>query len=183
MYLYFQEEFNVERDIDQAREWLGNQGTPMTFELYGEWKARRKARKLKELEERKQEDLKKAGIKPPKGKKIMTGKALFVFDPTLFQDDEGAADKKDMNEDEEEGLVEADAEELNKGGKQWEAKVKKEVIEEENEGDDDEPEEKDDKVGNNQKDGAKVDGEQPDANVEVDEDLFADEEELPEDLE
>ena len=42
-------EFEVERDIDEAREKLmGQKGTPVTYERYMEWRERRKKRKAKE---------------------------------------------------------------------------------------------------------------------------------------
>ena len=118
-------EFEVERDIDEAREKLmGQKGTPVTYERYMEWRERRKKRKAKEAEEKRQAELKKVGIKIPKAKKIMSGKALFVFDPSLFQDADDAADNKDLKAED----IEEDKE-LNAGGKKWEAK-KDDIIEE-----------------------------------------------------
>lgn len=107
-----------------------------------------------------------------KGKKIMTGRALFVFDPTVFKDDEDAAETKDLKEVVE-GMVEEEAA-LNVGGKKWEAKkvVEKEAVE----GDAvDEEEEQDAGVI------AEEDGEDAE-DIEVDEGAFADEEELPDEL-
>jgi ssDNA-binding Zn-finger/Zn-ribbon topoisomerase 1 len=77
-------EFNVERDIDAARQALaeGAKGTPVTFERFVVWRDNRRARKAKEAEEKKISLVKQAGIKVAKGRKIMTGRALFVFDPT-----------------------------------------------------------------------------------------------------
>jgi hypothetical protein len=49
------------------------------------------------------EEAKKAGTKGATG--ILSGRALFKFDPTLFQDDEAAADSniyEERNEEDEE---------------------------------------------------------------------------------
>jgi hypothetical protein len=46
------------------------------------------------------EEAKKAGSKG--GSNILSGRALFKFDPTLFQDDEAAADVYEEREEEEE---------------------------------------------------------------------------------
>ena len=47
-------------------------------------------KKSKDAEQRMKEEAKKA----VKGNTVMSGKALFKYDPTLFQDDEQAADEK-----------------------------------------------------------------------------------------
>jgi len=171
-------EFNVETDIDQAINDLVDKGTKMTFKLYQEWRDRRKIRKAKEAEEKKKDDLRQAGIKvPKKGIKIMTGKSLFVFDPTLFQDDADAAQAKDLVKEINE---EENAAELNIGGKNWEAKAKAGVIEEDPEEDKQEGDETDaDKTDNDKEAGTEQ--KTGDAKVEVDEDLF-DEEDLPDDM-
>jgi len=164
-------EFNVERDIDAARQMLeGGSGTPVTFERFLVWRDKRRLRKAKEADDRKAADVKKAGIKVAKGKKIMTGKSLFVFDPTMFKDDEDAVGKKDLVEEGEmvEGEDAATQAELNKGGKKWEAK-KVEVVEEVI----------DEKDG---EDGAEAEEEGEDGAMDIDEDAFADEEELPDDI-
>lgn len=170
-------EFNVERDIDDAMEDVRNKGTKITYEVYMEWRERRKKRKAAEAEAKKKDELKKAGIKQPKkGIKIMTGKSLFVFDPTLFQDDEDASDNKDFKL---EVNAEENAEELNKGGKKWEAKVKVDVIEEDLQGEDKQDDTKTDK--NKDAGTEKTEEPQNTEKVEVDEELF-DEEELPDDI-
>jgi len=161
-------EFNVERDIDEAREALGGaKGTPVTYEKYLEWRDRRKARKAKEAEERRIADIKKAGIKITKQKKIMSGKALFVYDPTLFKDADDAAETKDLKE---EGMEEEEIDpELQKGGKKWEAKAK--------------PEEAAKKENESPKKEAPAELTEIKEELQVDEDVFADEEELPDDIE
>jgi len=107
----------------------------------------------------------------------MTGKSLFVFDPTLFQDDADAAQAKDLVKEINE---EENAAELNIGGKNWEAKQKAEVIEEDPEEDKQEGDETDaDKTDNDKEAGTEQ--KTGDAKVEVDEELF-DEEDLPDDM-
>jgi len=113
----------------------------------------------------------------------MTGKALFVFDPSLFQDDEDAVDNQNLTE--EQPVDNQNDEELNKGGKKWEAK-KVQAVEEDQE--EENIEEKAQNNGNTE--GSKENGhtKQPETNVEdkqenvkIDEELF-DEEELPDDI-
>jgi len=128
-----------------------------------EWRERRKARKAKEAEERRINDIKKAGIKVTKQKKIMSGKALFVYDPTLFKDADDAAETKDLAE---EVIEEENNPELQKGGKKWEAKIKKEEVAPKDDPKTEAPAEQTDKK----------------EEVQVDEDVFADEEELPDDI-
>lgn len=161
-------EFCIETDIDDARQALTAKGTPMTYDLYVEWRAKRKIRKEKEAEERRKEELKKVGMKVQKGKKIMSGKALFVFNPTLFKDDDDAADNTDLRENVEEDAT------LNVGGKKWEAKIVEEKTEE--------PEEEDAEKMIEEKP-EKTEDPEPEAeeDVEVDEDVFA-EEDLPDDI-
>lgn len=135
-----------------------------------EWRERRNKRKQKESDEKRVAEMKKVGVKVAKTKKIMSGKALFVFDPTLFQDAEDAADTKylkgDANIEEKDELLEA-------GGKNWgESKTKKEEVIDEEENEDDIEEEN--KEGEKGQEGDKL---------KVDEDAFDDEEELPDDIE
>ena len=61
----------------------------MTLETFKEWKKRKAEAKLKKLEEKVKEDHKKTG---GKGSNILSGRALFSFDPNMFQDDDDAAD-------------------------------------------------------------------------------------------
>jgi hypothetical protein len=48
------------------------------------WKQRKAERKQKELEEKMKEEAKKAGGKGQAGAGILSGRALFKFDPNLF---------------------------------------------------------------------------------------------------
>lgn len=85
----------IEDLIDSQREGIVKaNGTPITLERFLEWKKKRAEKKLIE-EEKKKEDLSKKN----KGQKKLaglTGRALFVFDPSLFQDDADAVDDEAM---------------------------------------------------------------------------------------
>lgn len=98
------EEITLEEKIEEERAALPSTGlTPVTLESFKEWKIRKAERKQKELEDRMKEEAKKAGSKG--GSNILSGRALFKYDPTLFKDDEEAAlgdIYEERNEDEEE---------------------------------------------------------------------------------
>lgn len=98
-----EDELTIEEKIEEERMKLPSEGlTPVTLASFQEWKQRKAERKQKELEEKMKEEAKKAGSKGAAG--ILSGRALFKFDPTLFQDDEAAADSAiyEEHEDEEE---------------------------------------------------------------------------------
>jgi hypothetical protein len=97
-----QDEVTLEEKIEEERAALPSSGlTPVTLETFQDWKRRKAERKQKELEERMKEEAKKASSKG--GSNILSGKALFKYDPTLFKDDEDAADEKLYEEREEDG--------------------------------------------------------------------------------
>ena len=52
----------------------------MTLDSFIAWKKRRAERRQKELEERQAVETKKGS----KGQNVLSGKALFKYDPTLF---------------------------------------------------------------------------------------------------
>lgn len=94
-----EDDLTLEEKIEEERAALPSAGlTPVTLETFKDWKRRKAERKQKELEDRMKEEAKKASSK---GNNIMSGKALFKYDPTLFQDDENAADEKIYEEREE----------------------------------------------------------------------------------
>jgi len=63
------------------------------------WKEEKKRVRAEEVEKKKKEDEKK---NKGSGKQhLLSGRALFQFDPTLFVDDEEAADEKIYHEREE----------------------------------------------------------------------------------
>ena len=99
----------LEEKIEEERANLPSAGlTPVTLETFLDWKKRKAERKQKELEAKVKEEEKKGS----KGKNVMSGKALFKYDPNLFMDDEDAADeaiyeeREDMEEDQVEEVKE-----------------------------------------------------------------------------
>ena len=98
------DELTVEEKIEEERAKLPNEGlTPVTLETFLAWKQRKAERKQKELEEKMKEEAKKNASS--KGTNVLSGRALFKYDPNLFQDDEDAAAGdiyEERNEEEEE---------------------------------------------------------------------------------
>jgi hypothetical protein len=91
----------IEEKIEEERAALPSDGlTPVTLASFLEWKKRKAEKKQKELEDRMKEEAKKTG-KQGAGTGILSGRALFKYDPTLFQDDEAAADAEIYEEREE----------------------------------------------------------------------------------
>jgi hypothetical protein len=77
------DELTIEEKIEEERSKLPSEGlTPVTYESLMAWKQRKAERKQKELEEKMKEEVKKAGSKGGAG--ILSGRALFKFDPNLF---------------------------------------------------------------------------------------------------
>jgi hypothetical protein len=76
------DEMTLEEKIEEERLLLHSTGlTPVTLESFKDWKKRKAERKQKELEEKMREEAKK-GSKG--GSNILSGRALFKYDPTLF---------------------------------------------------------------------------------------------------
>uniref|UniRef100_M4BSK7 C3H1-type domain-containing protein n=1 Tax=Hyaloperonospora arabidopsidis (strain Emoy2) TaxID=559515 RepID=M4BSK7_HYAAE len=99
-------EVSIEEIIEQQRAKLGpNGGTPVTEESLAKWKADKLARKKTEEAKRLKEQAKRTG-----GRGIMSGRALFTYDPTLFRDDADADDEAySVHSDEEEDSNEVPA--------------------------------------------------------------------------
>lgn len=101
------DELTIEEKIEEERAALPSEGLiPVTLETFNDWKRRKAEKKQKELEDRMKEEAKKAGGKGGSG--ILSGRALFKFDPSVFQDDEAAADSavyEERAEDEEDAPV------------------------------------------------------------------------------
>lgn len=84
------DEMTLEEKIEEERANLPSTGlTPVTLETFMAWKKRKAEKKQKDLEDKMKEEAKKAGSKG--GSNILSGRALFKYDPTLFKDDEEAA--------------------------------------------------------------------------------------------
>ncbi len=99
----------IEEKIEEERAALRSDGLiPVTKETFFEWKAKRAEKRQKELEDKMklaQDDkaIKKAA---QKGKNsIMNGRALFTYNPDLFEDEEGAAAEYEEEKEGEEEKV------------------------------------------------------------------------------
>jgi len=95
-----EEPMTLEEKIEEERAALPSEGlTPVTADSFKAWKEGRAAEKAAELEA-------KIAAENAKGKKdagqmaFMSGKALFTYNPDLFEDADGAAD--DYSEEGEE---------------------------------------------------------------------------------
>ena len=90
----------LEEKIEEERRALPSEGLiPVTFETFTQWKKDKAERKQKELEERIAQEQAKGKKGDSKNFGFMSGKALFTYDPTLFQDDDGAADDTQYEEE------------------------------------------------------------------------------------
>lgn len=77
------DELTVEEKIEEERAKLPSDNlTPVTLESFKAWKIRKAERKQRELEEKMKEEAKKNASS--KGAGVLSGRALFKFDPTLF---------------------------------------------------------------------------------------------------
>ena len=99
------EEMTLEEKIEEERAALPADGlTPVTFETFMKWKADRAARKEAELEQKIKAEEAKGRLNKAQ-MAFMSGRALFQYNPDLFEDDENAADDTIFddsdNEDEE----------------------------------------------------------------------------------
>jgi hypothetical protein len=91
-----EDERTLEEKIEEEREALlssGKELTPVTLDSLADWKRRKQEAKEKKIEEERIAAEKKMGNR---GIGILSGKALFAFDPTLFKDDADAADKDEV---------------------------------------------------------------------------------------
>lgn len=89
----------IEEIIEDERTKLSSEGlTPVTLETFKEWKKRKEEKRQKELEAKMLEESKKQS---GKASHIMSGRALFKYDPTLFMDDADAVDEQEYQEREE----------------------------------------------------------------------------------
>lgn len=95
-----EEELTLEEKIEEERAALPSDGlTPVTLESFMKWKADKAAAKQRELEERIAAEEAK-GRKDKGQMQFMSGRALFSFNPDLFEDDANAA-ADDIFEDDE----------------------------------------------------------------------------------
>jgi ssDNA-binding Zn-finger/Zn-ribbon topoisomerase 1 len=93
-----EEEEDIGAQIEVERKLLDiSKCTPVTLETFKAWKLKKEAEKLQKKESEEKEKAKEALKKPS----VMSGRALFAFDATLFQDDEAAANDEDYEVDDE----------------------------------------------------------------------------------
>jgi hypothetical protein len=102
-------EITIEEQIEEERAALKSDGlTPVTKESFFAWKERRKIQKQKEAEDAyvKSQASAEAKKKLAKGKNsVMNGRALFTFNPDLFQDNDFAMESFPVESQQEESKV------------------------------------------------------------------------------
>ncbi len=109
-----EDEKTLEEIIEEERAKLPNEGlTKVTKDSFFEWKKRKAEQKKKDLEQKMKEESKKTG---GKGTNILSGKALFTYDPSLFKDDENAADDQVYEERNDEELEKIEEEKKEEDG-------------------------------------------------------------------
>jgi len=87
----------LEEIIEEKRAALPPGGTPVTPETFKAWKEKREAERLAKVEADRQENAKKG----TKGLVGMSGRDLFTYDASLFKDEEGAVSADEYDEREE----------------------------------------------------------------------------------
>jgi len=146
--------------------------TPVTLENFLEWKRRKKAKKeadIVEAERKKSEDIKT-------GKKIMSGRDLFIYNPDLFMDDEeGAMETQEYAEQVEDNEIELEITETSIIRHVHEKKEGEEGSENDSEGASDR--EQDENESGDEQPAEESGGEKE---VTVDESLFLEDEDVPE---
>lgn len=90
------EDMTLEEKLEQDRQQLSG-GTPVTLERFLKWKEDKRIQREKESEKKRVDEAKKSG---GKGLNALSGRALFTYDPTLFQDDAEALDDAEYEEEE-----------------------------------------------------------------------------------
>merc|ERR1712100_73429 len=100
-----EEKIAIEDEIEELRAKLETR-TPVTLQSFLAWKERKAAEKKKKAEEeevaRKKEEAKKGAAH----RGVMSGRAMFDFNPDLFVDDEFAGDAEDYELDDDPDLQE-----------------------------------------------------------------------------
>ena len=88
------EELDIAEQIEIERRRLDiSKCTPVTEERLKEWMVNRKKQLDAEVEAQRAEQLKKSGNK---GSQHLSGRSLFQLDPSLFKDDDNAADDSEL---------------------------------------------------------------------------------------
>jgi hypothetical protein len=95
-------ERTIEDIIEEERAKLlaqGKTGTPVNEESFAKWKAERTAKRKEEERRIVEREIAKKG--KSKGLSVLSGRALFDYDASLFKDDEAAAGAEETNQREE----------------------------------------------------------------------------------
>lgn len=87
------EERPLEEIIEDDRMQFINNGTPVTLEVFKKWKLERAKKKAKKEDQKEKEKV----DKKVKGT-LLSGKELFTYDPTLFVDDDNAANTNEYDD-------------------------------------------------------------------------------------
>lgn len=161
----------IEEILEERRAALPPGGTPVTKDTFKAWKEKKEADRLAEVEAGRQAIIKKDGGKGLVG---MSGRDLFTYDASLFVDDDGAASDYDEREEDPD-----DDDEDNDGKTRGVAAEMAEENDSEEDGDDDDDEDEADKEAIEES-GARGSAEQ--LAGAIDEKLFLDEGDLPDDL-
>ena len=88
-----EEEISMEEMIENERAALPSGGTPVTEESFKAW-LKRKAEERRIAEENERQAIIEASKKKDQRGIGLSGRDLFTFDPSLFIDDDGAADQE-----------------------------------------------------------------------------------------
>ena len=91
-----EEEVPLEERLEQERAALPQGGTPVTEETFKAWLLKKAAEKAKAVEEAEAAK----GKKKDGNRNMASGKQLFVMDPSLFVDDDGAASDYEISDHE-----------------------------------------------------------------------------------
>eukprot|EP00930_Biecheleria_cincta_P085224 TRINITY_DN74630_c0_g1_i1.p1 TRINITY_DN74630_c0_g1~~TRINITY_DN74630_c0_g1_i1.p1 ORF type:complete len:371 (+),score=129.52 TRINITY_DN74630_c0_g1_i1:35-1147(+) len=163
----------IEEILEERRAALPPGGTPVTKETFKAWKEKKEAERLATVEAGRQENAKKDGGKGLVG---MSGRDLFTYDASLFVDDDGAASDYDEREEDPPDDDDEDNDGKTRG-------VAAELAEEggsEEDGDDDDDDEDGADKEAIEESGARGSDEQ--LAGAINEKLFLDEDDLPDDL-
>jgi len=95
---------DITEQIEAERAKLPSGGTPVTAETFAKWKAERDAKRAAEVKARVEEELKKSTGGGVGGSKLLSGRALFTYDPSIFVDDAEAGAEFDEGDEEGGGL-------------------------------------------------------------------------------
>jgi len=161
----------IEEILQERLAALPSGGTPVTKDTFKAWKEKKEADRLAEVEAGRQAIIKKDGGKGLVG---MSGRDLFTYDASLFVDDDGAASDYDEREEDPD-----DDDEDNDGKTKGVAAELADEGDSEEDGDDDDDEDEADKEAIEES-GARGSAEQ--LAGAIDEKLFLDEGDLPDDL-